>query len=139
MHTTTILAGAGLFHSSMCVSPTITHAGSSVQRAPIGEVFGAPLVGHSSDHATLLKLSAIRKHNSVKQMNLIAFAWLAMFNSFLLFLLNRCCLLLLDRAAPRHSSRYAELRQYPKLHREIEHNKSNDPDHIHGALPSCNF
>jgi hypothetical protein len=103
----------------------------------MGEELGAPVVGHSSDHAALVMLGVINTHNSIKQINLIDFAWFSML-SFLFLLLKRCCLLLLlDRAAPRHSSRYAELRQYPELQREVEYNETNKPNRsFHRALPS---
>lgn len=75
--------------------------------------------------------------NVAAHIGLFALAWFATVNRVLFLLLKRCVLLLLDRAAPRHSSRYAELRQYPELHREVENNESDEPDHtVHGFLPS---
>lgn len=69
-------------------------------------------------------------------MNLITFPWF-IFHFLVLFLLfRRLCFFLLDRAAARHSSGDAELRQYPELEREIEQNYTEKPDcTVHKLLP----
>jgi len=100
----------------MCVPPTITQAGSSAHREPIDEGDEDCILGsHPLVKAWLLIRRLKKQHNSAKQIVLIAFAGFTMLHHFRFIFLIRCDLFLLDRAAPRHSSRYAEFRQYPEL------------------------